>query len=102
MARTMLVMADTSFLLVACVADRAPDALRGGRHVDVADAELAERVDERIHHRRQRTGASGFAASLGAERVGGGWYRVEFVHEQGRVVGARHSIIHEGAGQQLP
>jgi len=37
-----------------------------------------------------------------AERVGGGRYRVEFVHEERRVAGARHRVIHVGAGQQLP
>ena len=35
-----------------CLADRPPDALRRRRHVDVADAEFRQRVDQRVHHRR--------------------------------------------------
>ena len=36
----------------AAALDRAPDLLRGVRHVEVPDAERAERVDDRVGHRR--------------------------------------------------
>src|SRR5271170_2558264 len=83
-ARTMLIMVPP--LSLAGVVDRLPHPLGGGWHVDMADAELAERVDQGIHHRRQRAGAAGFAATLGAERVGGRRDRMEFVQERRRVV----------------
>ena len=42
----------------------------------------AKRVDQRVHHRGQRAGATRLAAAFGAERVGGGRHRVELVHEK--------------------
>src|SRR5512139_3621449 len=50
--------------------DRAPQPLRCGRHLHMADTEVGERVDERIGHRRHRADAAGFARALDAERIG--------------------------------
>ena len=47
--------------------ERLPDAARGCRHVDVADAGLAvERVNDGIDHGRRRSDRTGFAAAFGA------------------------------------
>src|SRR5690242_11536078 len=43
----------------------APHPLWRRRHIDVADAEFRQRIDKRIHYRRQRAGASRLAAGLG-------------------------------------
>ena len=56
--------------------DCLPYSKRRGRHVDVTDAVFGERVDDRVHHRRQRAGATGLAAALSAERIGLGRHRV--------------------------
>jgi hypothetical protein len=45
--------------------DRLPYPVRGRGHVNVADAIFRERVDDGIHHRRQRSGAPRLAAALG-------------------------------------
>src|SRR6266446_4918038 len=81
--------------------DCPPHPLRGRRHVDVPDPVFPERVDERVHHRRQRAGAAGLAAALGAQHIGLGRHRVEGVGEERRVRGPRQRVIHVGAGQQL-
>src|SRR3979490_2387040 len=52
------------------VLDRPPGPLRRRRHLDVADAEVRERVDQRIGARRHGTDAAGFAGALHPERIG--------------------------------
>ena len=52
--------------------DRPPDPLGGARHVDVADAEVAEGVDDGVLHRGGGTDRRRFADPLRAERVVGG------------------------------
>ena len=74
---------------------------RRQRHVDMADAAVAERVDHRIHHRGERAGAAGLAAALDAERVGRCRRRMIGERERRHVGGARHGVIHERAGEQL-
>src|ERR1700722_13499822 len=49
--------------------DSPPDPLRGGGHVDVRDAEVRYRVDDRVLHRGRRTDRASLADALGAERV---------------------------------
>src|SRR5215831_17361923 len=78
-------------------ADRAPDAFGGRRHVDMAD--IAKRVDERVHDRRQVAGAAGLAAALYAQGIGLGWHRMAGAPEHRHIVGARHRVIHVRAGQ---
>ena len=63
--------------------DRAPDALRGGRHFDVGHAELGERVDDRIDHDAERRGRAAFAGRADPERVSGGRDFAEFGIEEG-------------------
>src|SRR5262249_5185998 len=50
-------------------ADRAPDALGGGGHRHVGDAERGEGVEDRVHHCRGRSDGAAFADTFGAERV---------------------------------
>ena len=50
-------------------ADRLPDALRRGGHVDVAHAQVRERVDDGVPDGRGRADRARFADALGAERV---------------------------------
>src|SRR5579883_753793 len=81
--------------------DCLPDAQRGRRHIDVADAVFGQRVDNRIHDCGQRAGAARFPATLRAERVCLGRNRVAADVEKHRIRGARQLIIGERAGQQL-
>ena len=68
----------------------------------MADAERGECVDERVGNRRQRADIAGFAGTLDPERVGLGRHRVAFAVDRREGVGARHRVIHERAGQELP
>ena len=61
--------------------DRAPDALRRCGHVDLADAKFRQRVDEGVHHRRQRASGARLAAALRTQDVGLGRHRMEFMPE---------------------
>src|SRR5688572_657883 len=75
-----------------------PHCLRRGRHRHVLDA---ERVGDRVHHRRRRADRAGLAAALHAERVvrARGLARVDLEH--GHVARARQAIVHHRAGEQL-
>jgi len=50
--------------------DRAPEALGGGGHLDVADAERGAGVGEGVGDRGEGADIAGFARTLDAERVG--------------------------------
>ena len=50
---------------------RLPYARWRRRHVDVIDADAAQRVDDGIHHRGRRTDGTGLAHALDAKRIGG-------------------------------
>ena len=50
-----------------CRADRAPDALGCGRHVEMLDAERGEGVENRVDDGLRRGDAAGLARSLAAE-----------------------------------
>jgi hypothetical protein len=49
------------------VPNRAPEAFGGGGHLDVADAERGEGVDEGVAHRWRRADIAGFTSTLDAE-----------------------------------
>ena len=77
----------------------APDGLGRRRHRDVL---MAERVGERVDHRGRRSDRARFAATLEAERIGRarrGDGR-DIVRRQ--IVGARHGVVHEARGDELP
>src|ERR1700752_4603003 len=81
--------------------DRPPDHLRRRRHLDVAHAELGQRVDDRIRHCRHRADAAGFAGALDAERIALGRYRMAVGVDGADVLGTRHGGVHERAGDEL-
>ena len=75
--------------------------IRRRRPVEVRDAERRQRVHDRVADRRQHRHGAGLAAALHAERIGGAARAVEVQMERRQVVGARHRIVHERAGQHL-
>src|SRR5262245_58034899 len=85
-----------------CAADRLPYPRRRRRHVDVIDAERLERVDERVDYRRRRADGAGFADTLDPERVGLARHLFKISVDTWHRVGARHAVIHEATGEELP
>src|SRR5579875_116443 len=83
-------------------AHRAPDPLGRGGHLDMANAERREGVDQRVADRRQRADRAGLAGALDAERVGPGRHRMVLLPDRRQIIGPRQRIIHERAGEQLP
>src|SRR6266446_2906184 len=80
---------------------RAPDALRGQRHVDMRDAVFGERIDDGIDDGGETAGAAGFAAAFGAQWIGFGGHRMIADRHDRNVFGARQRIVHERAGDWL-
>ena len=64
--------------------DRAPDALRRHRHLDVGDTELGERIDHGVDHGAERPGRAAFAGAAHAEPVGRGQTSLMSVVNDGR------------------
>ena len=58
-------------------------------------------VGDGVHHRRDRAGGAGFADALDAERIGRRRHRMHGVAHRRHVVGARHGVVHERAGDEL-
>src|SRR6185437_15580079 len=80
------------------LAYRAPDALGRGRHFEMRNA---ERVGDGADDGRGRGRDAGFAGAFDAERVAVGRHGVLLRHEIRQLVGMRHRVIHEGAGEEL-
>src|SRR6516162_9802368 len=87
--------------LRVAIAHRAPEPLRRGRHLDVADAEVGEGVNQRIGDRGHGADAARFARALDPERIGPGRHRIALYVDRADVGRARHGIVHERAGQVL-
>src|SRR5436190_2180137 len=81
--------------------DRAPQALGGQRHLDMADAERLQRVDDGVGDRRRSADRAGLAAAFDSERVVGAQRHMRRQREIRQIVGARHRVIVVRAGQQL-
>src|SRR5258706_2777112 len=78
----------------------APDFLGAQRHLQV---QHAQRIEHRVHHRRHRADGSQLAAAFHAKQIGLARHTlVEAGLERRQVVGARHGVIHQRAGKQLP
>ena len=60
------------------------------------------RVRDRVHDRRDRAGGAGFADALHAERIGGRRHVVARLGDRRHVGRARHRVVHERAGDELP
>ena len=65
-------------------------------------AAVRDRIRDRVHDRRDRAGGAGFAHALHAERIGGRGHVVVRLGDRRHVVGARHRVVHERAGDELP
>src|SRR6185295_10281649 len=102
MARSSILSPTKSLLSSALGAlDGLPDALAGGRHVELTDADGRQRVHHRVDHGRERAHRAGFTGALGADRIQLGRDRPTLdVHVRHRV-GARHGVVHERSGQEL-
>src|SRR5215469_4977989 len=81
------------------IPDGPPDPVRADRHVDVADAEVGDRIDHRVLDRRPGPYGSPLADALGPQRVpvGGGFQRDG--DERGQLGRARHRVVGEAGGQ---
>src|SRR5215472_9354882 len=87
--------------LRVAIAHRAPEPLGRRRHLDVADAEVGEGVNQRIGDRGHGADAARFAGSLDPKRIGPGRHRIALDVDRADVGRARHGIVHERAGQVL-
>jgi len=65
----------------------APDALWGGGHRHIGDAERGERVEDRVHHRRRRSDGDVFAHTFGAKGIRRARDRAESTVTRGNVSG---------------
>ncbi len=83
------------------VADRAPDAIAGRRHVEFAHTERFQRMHDGVHHRGHRAHTAGLAGTLRTQRVAFGRHRVGDDAHAAHVIGARHAVVHETRSQQL-
>src|SRR5687768_1721479 len=81
--------------------NRTPYTLWSCRHLDVADGELGESVDDRIDDHSEGRGGAAFAASSDAQGVGRGGHLADRRVEAGQHIGSRHCVVHEGPGEQL-
>src|SRR5256885_2594159 len=95
---------DAGYMVVSSLAarraDRFPDATGGERHVEVADAERRQRIHHGIGHRGSRGDGSRLAGSLDAERVHRRRRLGAAQFEEWHVVGVRHRVVHERAGEE--
>src|SRR5262249_41916050 len=80
---------------------RGPYARRRRRHIDVVDPDRAQRIHDRIHHRRWRPDRPRLAYAFDAQRVGAAGHVAEVSRYITHVVGARHAVVHIGAGEEL-
>ncbi len=81
---------------------RLPDLLGRRGHVEVGAGAAGNGVGDGVHQRGYRGGGAAFACALDSERIGRGRHVVQRVLERRYVVGARHRIVHERAGHELP
>ena len=78
-----------------------PIAAQPSRHVEMRAGAARDRVGDRVHHRGDRGRGAGFADALDAERIGGRRHIEHGVAQRRHVVGARHGVVHERAGDEL-
>ena len=83
------------------VVNGAPDIVGRRRHLDVAHAEVPQRIDDGADDRGERGRGAAFAAGLDAERVGRRQHLDDLGAERRQRVGARHPVVHERADQRL-
>src|SRR3989442_5712035 len=81
--------------------NRVPHPMRRRRHVDVFNAGRSQSIMDGIHQRRRSADRSGFAATLGPERIVRARRDLRRDLEGRQVGGARHRVVHVAAGQKL-
>src|SRR5579872_2376770 len=82
--------------------DRFPNLHRRDRRLDRGDAEIGERIHHAIGDAGRTADGAGFAAALGAERIGAAWRRTVQRHfDRRNVVGARDAVILIARGDEL-
>ena len=79
----------------------APDALGGGGHRHVGNAERGEGIEDRVHHGGSARDGATFADTFGAQRVGRARHRAEIDRDSRQCVSARDGVIQQCAGQEL-
>ena len=79
-----------------------PEPRGGCRHVEMRGGTAGNGVGHRVHHRGDRRRGAGFADALDAERVGGRRHAEKRVADRRHVGGARHGVVHERTGDELP
>src|SRR5579862_1853927 len=89
-------------LAVSALFDRPPHPLRRRRHLDMAHAEFAQRIDDGIDDDGERRNRAAFAGGPDAERMRRRRHFAEFSGVKRQIAGARHRIIHERCGKELP
>src|SRR4051794_1898381 len=78
-----------------------PDGLRRIRRIDVADAKMPQRVDDRVADCRRRSDGARLAATFHTERIARCWRADEIGPERRHIRCTRYSVVHEGPGEQL-
>src|SRR5665213_1646836 len=81
--------------------DRLPYAFGSSRHIDMANAELRQCIDKRVHHRWQGAGAPRLATAFRPERIGCRGHWMAGADKLRSIVSPRHRVIHIRARQQL-
>src|SRR5262245_23592637 len=92
-------MVDSS--LRACGVNGLPNAMWRRGHIEMADANLGQRIHDGVHHGGWRADSTRFAAALRAEwvvRAGSDGLRDL---ERRQIVSARHGVVHVTAREQL-
>src|SRR5262249_9689699 len=80
---------------------RAPQPLWGDRHLQVADAEFLERVDDGVDHGGERRRGAAFAAGAHPERIVRRWCLADLGGKREKIARPRHGVVHERARKQL-
>jgi hypothetical protein len=81
--------------------DRRPHPARGRRHVDMVDAERLERIENGADHCGWRTSGASFASAFDAEWIGCRRHLGQLRYKLRKVLGARHGVVLETAGDEL-
>ena len=84
----------------ACRAE--PNSDRRGGHVEVVHAGAAQRVGDSIHQRWRRPDCSGFADPFHTQYICRAGHWTIDNNDRTHQISARHHVVHEAAGQQLP
>src|SRR4029079_11889968 len=72
-----------------------PDREWRRRHGDVADAVVAQRIENGADHDSERRRGAAFATGLDAERIGWRQHLDDFGFERRQIVCVRHAVVHE-------